>query len=307
MRRRGAFGNLWQEFETESDVAAAVRWVKMRAVLGIDAAWTLTQPSGVALARQSLDGWHLVAVASSYQRFLSFADEKLEAEQHPLGSAPDAQSLLATACALCRRPVDLVAVDMPLAHSPIIGRRTSDNAVSRAYGGRKCGTHTPSTLRPGPISDALRQGFERAGYPLLTAGPVQRGIIEVYPHPALVELAEAIERLPYKAAKVSGYWPCLSPSERRKRLYAQWHQIVTRLESEIAGVGAAVPQLALDANSREIKGYEDMLDAIVCVWVGICTLEGRATPFGDEQSAIWIPNARGVATSGGAAARPSTG
>jgi hypothetical protein len=34
-------------------------------------------------------------------------------------------------------------------------------------------------------------------------------LIEVYPHPALVELAGAVERLPYKAAKVSAYWPKL--------------------------------------------------------------------------------------------------
>jgi predicted RNase H-like nuclease len=279
----------------------------MRAVLGIDAAWTLTQPSGVALARQSLDGWHLVAVASSYQRFLALADAKIEAERHPLGSSPDARSLLAAASVLCGRAVDLVAVDMPLAHSPIVTRRTSDNAVSRAYGGRKCGTHTPSTLRPGPISDALRQGFERAGYPLLTARPTLRGLIEVYPHPALVELAEANERLKYKAARISNYWPSLSTAQRRTNLYAQWRQIVVLLESEIAGVEVAFPKLRLDATGREIKACEDALDAIVCAWIGICALEGRATPFGDEESAIWIPNARNAATFGGVAGRRSIG
>ena len=42
---------------------------QMRAVLGIDAAWTLTQPSGVAVAAELHDGWHLIAAAASYQRF----------------------------------------------------------------------------------------------------------------------------------------------------------------------------------------------------------------------------------------------
>ena len=39
----------------------------------------------------------------------------------------------------------------------------------------------------------------------------------------------------------------------------------------------------------EMKAFEDALDAIVCAWVAICVLEGRAEPYGDEESAIWIP------------------
>jgi hypothetical protein len=32
-----------------------------------------------------------------------------------------------------------------------------------------------------------------------------------------------------------------------------------------------------------------VVDAIVCAWVGIAVLEGRAEPFGDDDAAIWIP------------------
>ena len=253
----------------------------MRAVLGIDAAWSLTHPSGVAVAAELRDGWHLIAAASSYQRFQTLADGRLRAEERPSGSLPDADAMLATASILCGRPVDLVAIDMPLARSPIVGRRVSDNAVSKAYGGRKCGTYSPSASRPGRISDDLREGFERAGYSLRTdkIAPI-RGVIEVYPHPALVELAGASERLPYKASKARAYWPSAAPPERRARLYRQWSEIVMRLEGEIAG---------LNASGVEVKAYEDALDGIICSWVAVCALDGRAMPFGDENSAIWIP------------------
>ena len=87
----------------------------------------------------------------------------------------------------------------------------SDDAVSRAYGARKCGTHTPSAVRSGRISDDLCETFERAGYPLRRDRIATPGLIEVYSHPALVELSGAPERLPYKAAKVWKYWPSLSP------------------------------------------------------------------------------------------------
>lgn len=40
-----------------------------------------------------------------------------------------------------------------------------------------------------------------------------------------------------------------------------------------------------------LKAFEDKLDAIVCAWVGICVIEHRATPFGDHDSAIWVPTA----------------
>jgi hypothetical protein len=140
----------------------------MRAVLGIDAAWTLTQPSGIALAVELSSGWRLIAAASSYQRFHALADRSLSGEQRPSGLLLDAPMLLASASILCGCPVDLVAIDMPLARMPIVGRRISDDVVSRVYGGRKCGTHTPSALRPGRMSDHVRESFDLAGYPLLT-------------------------------------------------------------------------------------------------------------------------------------------
>ena len=264
----------------------------MRAVLGIDAAWTLTHPSGVALAVQMGTAWRLVAVSPSYQGFHALAAQGPASELRPSGSRPDAKELLATSRKLCGLPVDLVAIDMPLARSRITGRRASDNAVSSAYGARKCGTHTPSSARPGVISDELKEGFGEAGYPLQTQSISTPGLIEVYPHPALVELAGAPERLRYKVSKARGYWPKSDAAERKKLLLREWTGIITRLETQITGVASALPTLPADARGAELKAFEDMLDAVVCAWVAICALEERATPFGDQNSAIWVPNRR---------------
>jgi predicted RNase H-like nuclease len=261
----------------------------VRAVLGIDAAWTLTQPSGVALVAEHRRAWRLVAAEPSYQRFQIRAKTGLKTEARPRGSPPDPPELLASASMLCGCSVNLVAIDMPLAHTPIVGRRVADDAVSCVYGARKCGTHTPSASRPGRISDELRERFEKAGYPLLTKSIASVGIIEVYPHPALVELANASNRLPYKASRLRAYWPSATPLRRRSRLFRQWRKIVTLLEDKIADVKVGLPRLELSASGLEVKAYEDTLDAIICAWVAICALEGRATSFGDENSAIWIP------------------
>ena len=122
-----------------------------------------------------------MASASSYQRFLALGDKDLVPELRPAGSPPDVGAILKSASAQCGQPVNLIPIDMPLAHHEIVSRRESDNAVSRAYGARGCGTHTPSASRPGRISDELKASFAEAGYRLQTDNLATPGLIEVYP------------------------------------------------------------------------------------------------------------------------------
>lgn len=87
----------------------------MTVVLGIDAAWTTTEPSGVALVASDGAEWRCVAVAPSYDAFLRLASGASVDWTHSrcCGSAPDVPALLDTARTLAEAPVDLVAVDMP--------------------------------------------------------------------------------------------------------------------------------------------------------------------------------------------------
>ena len=264
----------------------------MQAVLGIDAAWTNTQPSGVALASNFGTGWVLRAVAPSYNHFHALARGNTPIAR-PSGSEPNAPALLASATALCGSEPNLVAIDMPLSRQPITCRRASDNAVSQAYGSRHCSTHTPSSTRPGKISDDLTHGFRDAGYPLLTSAPVKpSGLVEVYPHPALVEYAQSPMRLKYKAGKGRTYWPSNTPIERRALLVQEWRLIVTVLNARLPGVEEALQLPDVTASGVDHKAFEEMLDAVVCVCVAICILEGEALPYGDDTSAIWIPRPR---------------
>ncbi|RYE38187.1 MAG: DUF429 domain-containing protein, partial [Hyphomicrobiales bacterium] len=139
----------------------------MRAVIGIDAAWTLTEPSGVALVVEDR-GWRLAAVAPSYDAFIGIAHGEPASVARTRGSLPDAVALIAAARTMSKSAIDLVAIDMPLSREPITSRRASDRAVNVAYSARWCSTHTPSAVRPGKISDDFRSDFEAAGYPLRT-------------------------------------------------------------------------------------------------------------------------------------------
>ncbi|MEC7248175.1 MAG: DUF429 domain-containing protein, partial [Cyanobacteriota bacterium] len=96
-------------------------------VLGIDAAWTAHQPSGIALAQRTTTGWSCLAIAPSYEAFISQASgQPWEPEQKATGSRPDPAALLQSAKQLGGATVSCVSVDMPLATNPITSRRAAD-------------------------------------------------------------------------------------------------------------------------------------------------------------------------------------
>src|ERR1700731_15304 len=134
----------------------------MAAVLGIDAAWAQDNPSGIALIEKIDAIWRLRLAASNLRDFA-----------HGCGlEAPAAAGVgFAVLCAehiLGGRAPDLVAVDMPLSHAPITGRRPSDIGVSRRFGAAKCATHSPSAARPGIVSGRLHEECKARGYRLKT-------------------------------------------------------------------------------------------------------------------------------------------
>jgi predicted RNase H-like nuclease len=187
---------------------------------------------------------------------------------------------------------------MPMSRQAITRRRYCDDAISRAYGARRAAVYTPNDKRPGKISDDLRAEFEAEGYALCTAPPAQ-GLIEVYPHPALIEFLKAERRLEYKAGKTGVYWPALSLDERHLNLLAVWARIVAALERRIGGVAERLPRPDPQVRGWRLKAYEDRLDAVVCAAVAIACLEGQAVAHGDQDAAIWVP-APGVAVRNGA-------
>jgi predicted RNase H-like nuclease len=282
-----------------------------RAILGIDAAWTATQPSGVALVVEGRGGWRCAAVAPSYEDFARLAGgAPVDWNHSPKGTPPPAPRELVDAVRRLAPEATLtvVAVDMPLARTPITCRRKSDDDVSREFGGRHCSTHSPSAERPGPIADAMRRDFAAAGFPLRTHGPTPRpgeaSLIEVYPHTALLALCKAEERVPYKASRARAYWPGLEPLERKRRLLAEWARMRRALEREITGIDLPLPRP--DIPLARLKRHEDALDALVCAWVGLQLLLGRACSFGDGDAAIWTPVAacRHPGSGAGSAAAP---
>jgi len=153
-------------------------------VLGIDAAWTAHQPSGIALVQNTATGWSCLAVAPSYEAFIAQASgQSWDPEQKATGSRPDPTALLQASKQLAGSEVSCISVDVPLATSPITSRRAADTAISSRFGPKGCAVHSPSAERPGAIADQLRANFAALGVPLHTNGsdPAAPALIECYP------------------------------------------------------------------------------------------------------------------------------
>lgn len=236
----------------------------LRTVLAVDAAWTVTQPSGVALCQRKEENWHCLAIAPSYDSFVALANGR-EVEwdaKRFTGDTPDVRRLMEAACAIAGSPVDLIAVDMPLATIPVCGRRVADSRISIAFGKRGCSTHTPSPVRPGPLGTALRNDLTEAGFRLASAST---------------------------EPKSTRYWPAKPVQYRIAKLVENFTLIYGALELTFRDMSLPLPTRSVDTLAG-LKRYEDALDALICAWVGTKYLAGEARAFGDETAAIWCPD-----------------
>ena len=268
--------------------------MRAECVLGIDAAWTAHQPSGIALVQRTNARWSCLAVAPSYDIFLSVAaGQTWDPEQKATGSRPDPAALLQASKQLAGAEVSCVSVDMPLATTPITSRRAADTAISSRFGPRGCAVHSPSAERPGTIADQLRAYFAALGYPLHTSGSdrADPALIECYPHVALLALLHRNYRVPYKVSRSGQYWKDkpLSRMVRIERLLDQFQDIKAGLEAHISGIPEFIPEHSDVTTLASLKPVEDMLDGLICAWIGIEHLEGRTVGLGDHTAAIWVP------------------
>lgn len=258
-------------------------------VLGIDAAWTDKEPSGIALLEKQRGRWRCRKVGPSYAAFCG----DLRWDDKHSGKVTDVSAVLETCLGIGGAWPRVIAVDMPLAHKKIDKRRYADNEVSKRFGHCKCGVHSPNMERPGITGERLHKGFENNGYRLVTqtGGYLGLALIEVYPHVALLGLANQGTRLEYKVGKTKTYWKNSSLEERKQKLIAEWKRILEYANRYIDDIAMALPENVETLSLKYLKRYEDSIDALVCAWVAIQFIEDTAQPIGDRQAAIWIPEA----------------
>jgi predicted RNase H-like nuclease len=241
-----------------------------RRLAGIDLAW-MGARNPTALAWGHLDGSSL----------------RLEGIEQSL-FGPDA--ILASLQAIPN--LHGITIDGPTIINNRSGQRVCERELVSVYGGRKAGCHASNlTLYPKPEGVALSRKLERLGFQHL-ARPSRRWQLEVYPHPAIIEIFGLPERHRYKKGVVG---------ERREGQMQLAAMISALNKSSVLALDIPKDLLQFfDASAiatlrgRALKHNEDALDAVICLYIAALYQRGQKQQvFGDRDSGfIYVPQGR---------------
>lgn len=195
--------------------------------------------------------------------------------------------------AQCRGEIAGAAVDGPLIIKNATGKRPGEILVSRRYAGRGAATHA-SNLGLYPDADTVWLSAELCARGLLHAAaagsPFQ---IECYPHAALIELFALPKRLAYKRKRGFGV-------EDMQGGQCQLAHMLRSLQTR-SPVGLDLPEShnrwLADTRIRTLRGRslkqnEDVLDAILCLYIAALYAAGEGGLLGSRSKGyIYVPGA----------------
>jgi predicted RNase H-like nuclease len=170
----------------------------------------------------------------------------------------------------------IIAADIPLVVRTEAGARPCDRQVAAAYGSRWAAPHPANRSlflrRYGRIrGEDLAARFATMGFRLPETDG-ERVLIEVYPHPGLVEVFDLPRRLAYKKGTVA------------QRAAGVQHLAALLGSLADADPPLVAPPLTVPAGGRALKRTEDLLDARFCAWTALVWAvhgTGGVTIFGD--------------------------
>ena len=175
-----------------------------------------------------------------------------------------------------------VAVDAPLIIENRDGARPCENALSKVYRSKWAGCHPSNKSRfPNASSVKLSKWLEAKGLDHLGSGPGWQ--IEVYPHPAIIELFGLPARLKYKKGSLE--------EKREGQVELAGH---IRTLDRTSTLSLIVPDSLspfLDPghirtlSGLDLKHNEDALDALICLYVaGLYSSGHEMMVFGDTRT-----------------------
>lgn len=180
-----------------------------------------------------------------------------------------------------------VAIDAPLIIPNLSGQRLCERQIGSVYGSRKASCHTSNlSLYPSASSVTLSEHLAKRGFGHLDKNCWQ---IEVYPHPAIIEVFNLPERLLYKKGTVAV----------RKQGQVALARMLKRL-SNSAVLPLIIPETfqvylsddyIFSLRGKALKANEDLLDAIVCLYIaGLYVLDPKSQVFGNiHDGYVYVP------------------
>ncbi|MBC7276223.1 DUF429 domain-containing protein [Nocardioides sp.] len=226
--------------------------------LGVDLAWGVRRPTGLAVLDEDGQLVHVAAVKT---------DDEIVAALEPY---------VDNDC--------LVAIDAPLIVTNPSGNRPAEAALNKDFARFDAGAHPSNTSKP-EFSQQPRGAriAARLGLDMNPRSNRRRRAIEVYPHPATVALFRLGRTLKYK--------------HKSGRDVDQLRAELLMLLGLLEGLTSADPPLLLDNPSwhalrtaaesavrkSELRVVEDQVDAVLCAYIALFATRApdRTTTYGD--------------------------
>lgn len=230
---------------------------------GIDLAWHGVKPSGVALGRLHNDILQVDYLTSEV-----FSNDEL-----------------------CRKVQDYnavgVAIDAPLVIKNQTGMRECERQIGTLYGNKGASCHTANlSLFPKATSVQLSDLLQKHHYEHIVG---TRWQIEVYPHPAIIELFKLDYRLAYKKGKVAERKAGQVLLASYLQSLGEWLPFSLQLAEDLA-VGLNDDEIN-KLKGEQLKQNEDKLDALVCLVIASLHLMNQSSVVGDDDNGyIVLPN-----------------
>jgi len=180
-----------------------------------------------------------------------------------------------------------IAIDAPLILTNTSGQRICERDLNREFSSRFAGAH-PSNLALYPDADAIKLSAEltKLGYIHCNTGGTFQ--IEVYPHPAIIEMFGLPERHQYKKGRVD---------ERREGQIRLSNMIKGLAHSPVLllhlseGLSIALDETGIRSlRGRRLKQNEDALDSIICLYIAGLYSKDFTRTFGNrDEGYIVVP------------------
>lgn len=242
--------------------------------IGIDLAWSPRNRSGLATLRGDRFGGELID-----SRLGSTDQEIVEYIRDQAGEG-----------------AVIVAVDAPLWVPNNTGRRPAEAEISKAFRQYQAGAHPANrgllsydgVIRGEALVSAL-EDLEIVHREWIEAGVNTRQVIEVFPHAAMVGIFDLDRILRYKAKPKRTY-------EERVEAWEHYQQLLRGLvyaDPKLQGTERLLGQDVSRLKGRQLKDYEDQIDALMCAYVGLYGFRWgseRCRTFGSmEEGYIYSP------------------
>lgn len=160
-----------------------------------------------------------------------------------------------------------LSIDAPLIINNATRQRPCERELSQEYGSRYASCHASNTtLYPNAASTILSNYLLEANFNHLGNPKDEYWQIECYPHPALIEIFNLPERLPYKKGKVA--------ERKQGQINLANHLKSLKNSNTLKLTIDDTSARGLDENHiRSIAGVslkrnEDALDSIICAYIG---------------------------------------